>query len=321
MPFPQFVDLMENKRLWFPSLKTLQVLDPFEGFPSDEFFSRRIRDFAAETSDFMDSRGGHSRRTLENEAERLKHSFDEFFSNSFVSCWHKQPHEDYAMWKAYGGNELPVAITSTPAGIVSAFQDNVVSKLILDSNRALYSNNRLILNRVNYGDIEMLAKNSTKNIGSKQYILERKLMTDSAFLKRLEFQSEHEFRFLLSVDNWFWRERPEGFGVLPPIGFDRLIDTENVRQSVSGAGGNIRIGESVPGVYFEFDPVSSIDEILVSPGASPWQIEMVRALAARHGFAAEDVRGSALAARPDVFSAAAVIAGELELDEVRDENR
>jgi hypothetical protein len=113
MDFARFVDLLENRGLWFSRLDRLG--DPLEGSHTD-----------AERANI--------RKYLERErAESLLRIFTSGRKDLFVNCWREGRSESLAMWDLYGKGSGIVAINTTVGRLkqaVSMYQEPVfISRL------------------------------------------------------------------------------------------------------------------------------------------------------------------------------------------------
>jgi hypothetical protein len=101
----KFLDLMENRTLFFASIATLKKQDRFEGVMS--LSHRELEKFF---DNFFSNRG-------------IKKADDLIAdSKSFASCWHLGNTENYAMWKIYGGRNDSIAISSNIGCLVDSIR-------------------------------------------------------------------------------------------------------------------------------------------------------------------------------------------------------
>lgn len=129
MDFVKFVDMVENKRLWFSRLDQLE--DPLEGSHTD-----------AELSGIRKNIG-------EKRAKQLIDVFRSARREVYVNCWRSGVSESLAMWGLYAKGSAVVAVKSTVGRLkqsVSKYQHPVfISKLrYFDWNEAPGLDNVLV---------------------------------------------------------------------------------------------------------------------------------------------------------------------------------
>jgi hypothetical protein len=108
MDLPKFLDMLETGSLYFCRGDNFE--DKFEGsLPEYE----RIRQ---EYFNELYKRNNVSRAD-DNEYTK------EFREKIFVNCWHKNAHENMAMWKIYGGASTSVAITTDVRRLADALPE------------------------------------------------------------------------------------------------------------------------------------------------------------------------------------------------------
>ncbi len=96
--------LAEHSRLLMPSADKLG--DPLEGTTPDgelEWWQR-----AAAIADTEEKR-----QIIGENREKLSRFAQAFHNHYYVSCWHTNPHENYAMWDCYTRTPEAVAIRTT----------------------------------------------------------------------------------------------------------------------------------------------------------------------------------------------------------------
>lgn len=310
MPFPQLVDIFENKRLWFPSVHLLHEVDPYEGFPDFKYFEMTAREAAARR--ISDSRHELTPDDIDFEISNAKRRYKDFCRSVYVSCWYNNEHEAYSMWKAYGGQDLPVAILAHPANIVAALPEKYATALGRTQQFSAYNAIDARLGRISYEPVSEMPDLPF------DFRRDESWMFDAVFRKRPEFKGENEFRFALRIDSHLWSERSnagnELAGIKPPTGFNPNPFSHDRRafwRSVDDDAQPIIPDRSPKGVYLEFDPVCSIQKIIVDPSASFWQLEVIRSIVSRSQLTQEDVEISKLAGRPDVFSVSDAVFAEI----------
>lgn len=98
--------------------------------------------------------------------------------NCYVSCWHINKHENYAMWKAYVENSPGLAICTTLSRLISAFpQRHHLYNVFCEREDDAPSDNICYLERVKYSGFKRANKKSSNQ-----------------FYKRRAFSYEKEIR-------------------------------------------------------------------------------------------------------------------------------
>lgn len=310
MPFPQFVDVFENKRLWFPSVRLLHEMDPYEGFPDFKYFEMAAREAAARR--LSDARHELTPDDIDFEVSNARRKYQEFCRSVYVSCWYSNEHEAYSMWKAYGGQDLPVAILAHPASVVAALPESYAAALEANQQFPMYNATEARLGPINYEPVSEMPDLRLDFRRDESWLF------DSVFRKRPEFKGENEFRFALRINSQHWFPRSttgkELAGVSPPAGFKPEqfnYDRRAHLRSISDGTPSFVADRSPKGVYLDFDPVCSVQKVIVDPSAAFWQLEVIRSIVSRSSLAPEDVEISRLAARPDVFSVSDAVFAEI----------
>ncbi|QDU62180.1 hypothetical protein Pan216_30470 [Planctomycetes bacterium Pan216] len=114
MDFAKFVDLVLNQHLFFPTLKTLAKVDPYEG----AFTKEEVKIALA----------------MELSPDDLKQTSDSAKTAAGVSCWYLGSDESEAMWRRYSGS-VGVAIETTVGRLITSLED---SKYRLNGGRVNY---------------------------------------------------------------------------------------------------------------------------------------------------------------------------------------
>ena len=108
MDFTKFIDIIDRKKMFFPTVATLSKTDPFEGsFPKSyiEYFNTNIdKIFIPETWKII------SREKAPKGFSRARKSARQFVA---VSCWNMQDEQSAALWKIYCSTFNGIAIEST----------------------------------------------------------------------------------------------------------------------------------------------------------------------------------------------------------------
>ena len=115
MDFAQFVSLLQERALFFPSIHSLaQTHDPFEG------------SIPGYLSELLDATGQE-----EPTSEPVENAVQHWIKNVerkkiFVNCWHMNDCESDAMWKIYGKSSYSLCIQSTFRQLHQWFPKDVV---------------------------------------------------------------------------------------------------------------------------------------------------------------------------------------------------
>jgi hypothetical protein len=101
MDFNKFEWIVNNGRLFIPCADRLG--DPFEGTTPKGELQWWLREAENAESDEQKRIIEHNRRFLSRMAEKFR-------NNYYVSCWHINEFENYAMWQCYTKSNIAVAI-------------------------------------------------------------------------------------------------------------------------------------------------------------------------------------------------------------------
>lgn len=124
MNLPKFISILEDKKLYFPSLKKLSNSDKFEGlYPNFDVKSiplfRELKEKINDGRDFARNYRQHC----------------------YVNCWHMNDSESLAMWKVYSGSEESIAIKTKfqclKNALSCATQDIYASEVEYDDSPAI----------------------------------------------------------------------------------------------------------------------------------------------------------------------------------------
>jgi len=109
----KFISLLEEKALYFVSIKNLRRFDKFEGTVPE----------GAKRMAF--EKMGDS-KLVEDGAN----DFKRFADNYYINCWHKNEFESAAMWKLYARDDEGIAIQSTTERLKVALPDSYKNCII-----------------------------------------------------------------------------------------------------------------------------------------------------------------------------------------------
>jgi hypothetical protein len=192
-----------NGLIFIPSVAKLKAGDPFEGKSHDDiaWFNQAFLDRYGDKADGLDK---WMLAKLCSDAERhvidinktnaggspaplylRRHYFDFIMQTRFAWCWFHSQRESAAMWSVYGNQG--VAIKTTVGRIKALFES---------------SGRKFIYGRMTYVDYE-------NGHDFDPSILNYQLLLRPYFLKRKEYESENEVRFVTAAS-----ERGERGGIL-----------------------------------------------------------------------------------------------------------
>lgn len=100
LDFPELVDLLDRKAIYFVKASELELFDPYEGKYTDADY---------EYGEFL--AGLNYPVSIQREA--MKATEDQIKKVTFLSCWHVNEDESAAMWKVYSLAGQGIAIQST----------------------------------------------------------------------------------------------------------------------------------------------------------------------------------------------------------------
>ena len=188
--------------IFVPSIAKLRAIDPFEGeFHEDiAWYNHAFSQYYAQQASDIEGWMQRSLCTKEEQhhiKENRHHAnaaaqilrrryFDFIWRTRFAWCWFQSPHESAMMWRLYGNQG--VAIKSTVGRITALFDK---------------TGRDFIFGKMTYVDYLSGA--------GPDFMLERdyKLLLRPFFLKRMEYNSENEVRFVTAGP-----ALPEGDGIL-----------------------------------------------------------------------------------------------------------
>jgi len=125
MDIAKFVALLEDKALYFPSVETLNELDPFEGAVPKGW------------AELVNIAHGKSAKESLGESNRARRFF-------FVSCWHRNEQESAAMWRLYLKSDEGICVQSTVGRLIRAIRDSEHEINISDVQYMSYEKGALI---------------------------------------------------------------------------------------------------------------------------------------------------------------------------------
>ena len=277
MDFAQLVSLLDRRALFF--CRADKLGDPFEGAWSNPTIEALRLNDKKEVIDHGDrvvlndmnlgpvitldtSKFGTSQRpdadTLIRAWQKMLLKTKEDARFTMVTCWHENDNESEAMWRLYASRDYGVAIRSSFGGLIRSFTSRLPD----------------IVARVKYISYDTTAM---------------PLRISAPFLhKRISFEHEREVRAVITEFRESASQKQAG---LPP-------PTQKKRRFVYKARD---VDYSIPvcdvGIYYGVDVSELVQEVVVSPYAPPWFVELIGSVVKRYGLEFP-VRQSALAKEP-----------------------
>ena len=113
MDLAKFLDLVENRRLFFANGATLS--DKYEGSVPEAIFESKRKEL---------EQRGLAGRDLEDELARYRFlEANSMVDLALINCWTAEEDESYALWKIYsGGQNLGFAVKSTVGRLIDAIE-------------------------------------------------------------------------------------------------------------------------------------------------------------------------------------------------------
>lgn len=99
MDFAKLESILKEKAIFFPSARTLQKIDPWEGTYLKRELEYRLKNEIDNLNIFK--KGNVSFNEIQNRIEDWNTEFENLVDASFISCWHYNTTESAAMWRLY----------------------------------------------------------------------------------------------------------------------------------------------------------------------------------------------------------------------------
>ncbi|UST97732.1 DUF2971 domain-containing protein [Pseudomonas siliginis] len=247
MSLDKFINLLDDKGIYFAPLKAYQNSDPFEGYPPSvalkAMYSLSEKTFLAAKNNLAMAEAipkpwsptvveaiKELQEIVGSRKARFKGLIDSLFKGTLVSCWYYSEHQSEAMWKLYGDQGKGIAVRTTVGKLKQALQQAVGNS----------RQKTIFIGKVRYVDYAD-ASITPADCNVDGHII--------PLLKRISYSHENEVRAFLSPD----------------------IDTAN-----------IELFEIKP-FMASCDVVDLIDGVYVSPYTSPPFIKAVQAVASAFG--------------------------------------
>lgn len=166
-----------------------------------------------------------------------------------VNCWHINDFESYAMWGNFSNSDFGIALKSSKEKLIDSFLPSL--------------KHEIRISKVKYGNYDKITFGN--------------VMHSNYFHKRYEFSYEKELRAFINTDITIEDHKlalKEGEDLFTNGGLinGRYIDNEKLP--------GIRNG----GIKIEVDLKKLIDEIVVSPNASKWMVELVENISKKYKY-------------------------------------
>jgi hypothetical protein len=101
LSLPAFISLLQREELFFPTLTTVQCMDPFEGKLNAHALKK-----------FIDRLSSAPRLNDVSRASIVDNLRPDLNGILCISCWHENEVESAAMWKLYSGHEGVAVLSS-----------------------------------------------------------------------------------------------------------------------------------------------------------------------------------------------------------------
>ena len=277
MNFAQLVSLLDREALFF--CRADKLGDPFEGAGSDPIrealrlddekkvivHNDRIvlQDMNQEQVVSLNVSRFEARERPD--ADTLIRAWQQMLLNTkddarftMVNCWHENPYESEAMWRLYAGRDYGVAIKSSFGGLIASFTSRLPD----------------IAARVRYIPYDKTAM---------------PLRISAPFLhKRISFEHEREVRALITEDRASASPAQPSLQPQSPDQQGFVYQLRDVDYSTDVCD---------VGLYYGVDLSTLIQEVVVSPYAPSWLVDLTGSVVERYGLQFP-VRQSALAKEP-----------------------
>lgn len=188
MSFDKLINLLDTNSLFFTSLSSYNLTDPFEGLLPQSFkdsIAQQIQDIYY----------------VPEELTAISDNIFKILSSFTVNCWHQNNYESEAMWQLYSDNKKGVAIQST----ISSLAKSITSDL----------KGMILLSEVQYLDLESQTPTLPGFEGPRLLPI----------YKRLSFKHEHEARLLYADPNSIKNPSPSSHKI---IDIDPFIMIEKI---------------------------------------------------------------------------------------------
>jgi hypothetical protein len=182
MDFTKLVSLLQKKALFFPSTRTLQNIDPWEGTYLKKELEHLLKENVRLMKDFVKEEVTFKK--MKKKAEEWKGGFEHQIETNFISCWHYNTTESAAMWRLYLKSNEGIVIQTDIKSFKESFNNSGYEEFI---GQVRYKNYETDM----YYDDYDLSK--LRNTGFNLFL---------PFIhKRKNYEYEKEYRAVIPVDD------------------------------------------------------------------------------------------------------------------------
>lgn len=162
----------------------------------------------------------------------------------YVSCWHKESAESYAMWKIYGGHQHSVCIQTTKDKVEQLFRSDLDLPSEIISCEVLYlrPNENEARQRPAYSEL----RESNVILQNKPHL---SVYASQHGIKHEGYTYEHEYRIIIMDDKI-----------------------------------TLKFQNELRGTTLKIVPKEIIDEVYVSPSAPDWYYKIVSDISCKYGY-------------------------------------
>ena len=250
MDFARFVDLLVSKSLWLCRVDRLD--DPREGLLTDSEFVQL-------------SKQSQPVATIEG-----------LRSLSYVNCWCQSESESMAMWDLYGAGACGVSIKTTVGALRVAIAGTAIP---IHISRVKYRDWKCY-----QGDIENLIGLCVRKSDSYRHESEVRLLFWEPSTEPLSVAGERAGQGApIEVERLAREIMARLAGFFPSVDFTTVHGASLVVQAWAQYQEHVRRQNSPVGVLLQVDLPTLIGEIVVTPKAQPWVLELARSVVERYG--------------------------------------
>ncbi|WP_150733424.1 DUF2971 domain-containing protein [Pseudomonas fluorescens] len=265
MSLDKFINLLDDKGIYFAPLKAYHNSDPFEGYPPavalKAMYSLSEKTFLQASNNLKMAEKipkpwspsvvaaiKELQEIVGSRKSRFKGVVDSLFKGTLVSCWYYSEHQSEAMWKLYGDQGKGIAVRTTVGKLKRALEQAVGNS----RQKTIFIGK---VKYVDYADASITPPDCTVD----GHII--------PLLKRISYAHENEVRAFLSPD----------------------IDTSNIDQF------------EIKSFMATCDVIGLIDGVYVSPYTNSPYIKAVQAVARSFGLECPVEKSDLLSGEEDLF--------------------
>lgn len=205
MDFTKLVSLLQKGALFFPSARSLQKIDPWEGTEFKKELDFHIKNTIYLMKTFTKEEVTYE--SLKTKIESWKSGMEYSIDTSFISCWHYNITESAAMWRLYLKSNEGISIQTDIDSFKLSFKD---------------TDYKVYIGIVRY-------KNYETDISYTGYDMKKiKYPSNNGFLplvhKRHNYEHEKEYRAIIPIFNDKLLElKKQNGGIFVPVDLKVLI--------------------------------------------------------------------------------------------------